>query len=498
MNFEDIFDDDYFDDSFGEFENFLELENKIKKYHYAMRRKNRPNDYKDENELPTADMIEQLVEYCISSQKFDEALDFCNLWIEYYPASLEAKNSFTYILICLSRFNEAIISADKVLETYENDTEALLHKAMSFEGIGEPETSIELLEKILEIEPDNEIAKGLIALAYKNRGNFDEAIEYFEQLIQAFPDEPENYAHLAACYNDLQDFEQAISYCKTAIDLSPYSEDFWYNLGATYANQKNYDDAIEAFMMTLAIDEQYFPALTAIAKAYFDSGNNIKSAEFFRQALILKPNDSETLTDYSTVLADSGDFIQAINHLQMAVKNSPLTVNNQSHRAFFGLGICYCAINNEKKALEHFDKALTVKPNHKDTLSIKADILFSLGRFVEAIKVFEILQSLDKKNLMYLFSLGKCFYMLQDYDNATYCFMQMFSSTGIKEGEIELFSRSFYWLAKIEIKKENFDRAAAFLLQAFDLDDERRLDYLLEFPALLEKKYTKFNRKLKK
>jgi tetratricopeptide (TPR) repeat protein len=488
MNLDNDFEDNYSENSFGEFENKFELENKIKNYHYAMRRKDR-----NYGELPSADIVEQLVMYCIDNQRFDEALDFCNLWLEYYPNSLDAHNSLSYILICLSRFREAIVAADKVLEMSTDDVEGLLHKAMALEGVGNPLDSLEILQKVLLIEPDNEVAKGCIGYTHRVLGNYSEAIEYFEQLIEENPDVAETYAHTASCYNESYNFEKALDYCKKAIDLAPYNENFWYNLGATYTNLNEYQDAIDAYMMTLTINEKSFPALIAIAKTYSELDDDDKSIEYFRQALILKPNDSATLINYSSVIANSGDFVQAINILQMALQHSPL-----NFQAFVGLGVCYHAIGNNKKALEYFNKALKLKPDCEDILFIKADLLFDSKRFKESAKIFEKLLEEAEGNLLYLFYLGRCFYSEQDYEKASLYFHSMLRSCRITSNNREIISNSFFWIAKTYAKQQDYEGSTDMLIQAFELMEERRLDYLFEFPDLLEKKYSRFNKMLQK
>ena len=486
MYFDEELEDDY-ENIFGEFEDKTELEQQIRSYHYATRRKN------DNFELPSVDVVEQLVTYCITNQRFDEALDFCNLWIEYYPDSLEARNSLSYIFIALSRFRDAIAAADKVLEMAPNDTEGLLHKAMAFDGLGEPEISLGLLQNVLLISPDNEVAKCCIALTHKSLGNYTEALVFLEELIQDDPGTAEHYIQAASCYNDLQNFEKAIDYCQAAIDLSPYDENGWFNLGVTYMNQKKLEDAVEAFLMALSINEKFFQALSIIAKIYAELDNNYKSLEYFRQALILKPTDNDTLINYATVMAENGDFTQAINHLLMALRHTPM-----NFRAFFGLGICYYAAGNNKKSLEYLNRALKLRPSDKDILYIKADIFFSTQRYGEAAEIFETLHRQEKDNLMYLFSLGKCLYFEQNYEKAAECFVQMMQGTFITDDNRELISNAFFWSAKIFAQQENYDKSLTYLTVAFDLIEDRRLDYLLEFPDILGKKYSRFNKMLQK
>ena len=95
-------------------DDYEDMNEKIKKYRSIIR--NRRNEYKHNSEdLPSLDMAESLTNYCIDHGKFEEADDFCKLWAEYFPYSVEAWQKYSYIKLNLNEFSNALKAVEKAL-----------------------------------------------------------------------------------------------------------------------------------------------------------------------------------------------------------------------------------------------------------------------------------------------------------------------------------------------------------------------------------------------
>ena len=500
MDWTDYFDDeDFFCNDF--FENNIEFNNKVKRFRHAMRNRHSNND-NDYDEFPNANIIERLVMFCLSQDKYEEALDFCFLWIEYYPEAPEPKKTQSMIYTLLSRHRDAIKAADEALQLSPNYIAAMLNKALALEGMGEPSAALEILNNILEIDPDNYMAFEFSAVTHKALGNFTEAISIFEEIISSDPEsvEPETYSHCAYCYNAIENFEKAIEYFEEAIDLDPYNDNLWCNLGIAYANHGNKNKAIDSFKMALSINEKSFVSLNGIARAYSEIANYTEAIEYFRQALIIKPNDIDTLNNYASVLTDSEDYVQAINCYQQVLVHSQL-----NFRALFGIAVCYDALNNKEKTLEYFNKAQQIKPNHPGITFMKAELYYDSADYDAALEILNKLLEISPEDPALLHFSGKCYFQKNDYNTSALTFRKVIKSfspngNGFQDyiNDIKLLGDTFFWLAKIYAIQKDLDRSIGMLIQAFEFDPKKKLEYLMEFPELLGKKYTKFNKLLKR
>ncbi|HOK15400.1 MAG TPA: hypothetical protein PK007_10830, partial [Candidatus Kapabacteria bacterium] len=86
-----------YDDEFPE-----DIEEQFKRFRRAIRRRNRSQE-----DLPSADALDDLIDYSLSKSKFEDALAFCELLLEYNPASIDARNKKCVILFNLGRYKEA-------------------------------------------------------------------------------------------------------------------------------------------------------------------------------------------------------------------------------------------------------------------------------------------------------------------------------------------------------------------------------------------------------
>ena len=113
------FDDEYNDSSSNE-----NMDDKLKKWRRALRRTKR-----DRDDLPDIETIEEIVEYCIEKERFDDGLEFCNLWLEYTPDAVEALQKKSYILLNLSKPKSAMEVIERALTIDPFDRECLITKA---------------------------------------------------------------------------------------------------------------------------------------------------------------------------------------------------------------------------------------------------------------------------------------------------------------------------------------------------------------------------------
>jgi tetratricopeptide (TPR) repeat protein len=469
-----------------------DMERQVEAYYVALRRREHSL-----HKLPSADIVDKLVEYCIDNAKYDEALEFCNLWVEYYPQSFTAHNTLSSILICLSRFAEAMIEADVALELSPLDSEALLNKAAALDGTGKQDEAEALLKQLLEMYPDEENALGYLSMIYRRQDRYEEALPLVEKLTQLDDECADYQLSLALCYDGLSDVNNAIEHTKAAIDLEPYDDSYWYNLGVCYLNADQTQYAIESFNMSLAINEEAVSALVALAKIYLEAEDYHKATEFYQRALAIRPNDVDILSDYAILFASIGDYVQAINYFLRAIQDYPL-----NFRALLGLASCYAVIGKMDKALQYYDAILTTRPNDRDILLMKGNFLLSVDRYDEAEQIFLNLRNAYKEEAIYAFSLGKCYFCMGDYDSAM---NELFIAITLEVSLVEktdtdddLASCVLFWIAKIYALRNEYSKSAAMLLKSFNIMPEREIDYLSEFPDLLKSNYSNFHRVLRK
>lgn len=77
------------------------------------------------------------------------------------------------------------------------------------------------------------------------------------------------------------------------------------------------------------------------------------------------------------------------------------------------------------KTLPVYDKLLSIDPNNPVTLNDKANILYTIGNYTEAIKYYEKALIIDPNNLDIIKSAAQNYNLLGDYPNALTHFISL-------------------------------------------------------------------------
>jgi len=91
----------------------------------------------------------------INESKYDEALVYLDKILEIDSDNISALNNKGGILIELGNYTDSIVVFNKLLTINENDTSALNNKAIALSKLSLPIQSLELLYKSLLIDPNN-------------------------------------------------------------------------------------------------------------------------------------------------------------------------------------------------------------------------------------------------------------------------------------------------------------------------------------------------------
>jgi Flp pilus assembly protein TadD len=105
-----------------------------------------------------------------------------------------------------------------------------------------------------------------------------------------------------------------------------------------------------------------------------------EAIENFRQAIQIKPDNSEARNNLGIAFADTGRFEEAIGNFRQAIKIKP-----KNSEALNNLGGVLLHQGRFDEAIEYFRKAIQIKPNNSEALDNLGVALAARGRFEEAI-----------------------------------------------------------------------------------------------------------------
>lgn len=246
--------------------------------------------------------------------------------------------------------------ADSVFKhIYDTDLKnrdyALSNRAEALESLGKPEEAIKVVKKAVEREPQNSDAKLLLAqIHFKNR-HIELAIEHAKAVLDKQPDNASAMLLVGDAYLQKHDLDNAIVYHEKILRLRPTDAEALWHTGVIYCRKNDH----------------------------------AKALDYFQRGHALHPNDLNFLFSIGLESEHVGNYPQAITYFDKCHQVAP-----NDTRVLGAKGALYCnKLDDHKKALETFHKALTISSNDSKLLYGKALELDHLYDYGEAIKFYD-------------------------------------------------------------------------------------------------------------
>ena len=178
----------------------------------------------------------------------------------------------------------------------------------------------------------------------------------------------------------IKDFdEKAIKTYESVLKLDPTDYDVWISLGEVHRKTKDYEKAKEAYYHSTQISPNEFYGWAVLSRLYNNTGEYDKSIEASEKGLKLI---SKMLTPL------------------MLTPRSKTAQIKQDHRILTNLGYAYKQKGNMEKAIEFYNKALTLSPNYKEALNELGLIYFEKGEPIKSIAYFKKSMSVNENEAL--------------------------------------------------------------------------------------------------
>lgn len=301
--------------------------------------------------------------------KYDEALRYYSKAEYLDPSNINTRINVGTLYQQKGDYKTAITAYDSVLILYPDNAQANLYKAQSLAALGDKNQALNLYKKVLTAEPNNAIAQAQMmdilretmtpqqfvdyvkknggsnpsdaiysyALELHKQNKLNDSIALYNEVLKINNSNPEVYVNLAIAQGQMKNYDGALSTLKTANAKFPNNEqvtDALKNISneatgekldtaAAYYNNKDYQKAINEY---LKIQPATADTMLGVASCYQNLGDNTKAIEYYKQALNLKPTDSDIAYYIAALYADSEDWNNAKAYVQ---KSLTLNKNNQ-------------------------------------------------------------------------------------------------------------------------------------------------------------------------
>ena len=265
-----------------------------------------------------------------------------------------------------------------------------------------------ILERAAALDPRSADAHSNLGFALFNLGRYDEARACYEKALALRPDFPVALRNLGNACLRLEMGEEAISAFNRAIALKPDDVEAYCNRGVAEMLVKRYDAAVTNSELALALQPRHFEAMVGNGLAHLEMRHFEAAETAFDAALAIRPDMAELLAHRGRLHLLLGRKEQAEADFDAAATLEPtleLAWRGKARLAMFSgrveraivackrvleqnptseigltlLGGCLARLGDTAAAIQHFDRALEIKPDYDDAIANKIFHLDFLG-----------------------------------------------------------------------------------------------------------------------
>ncbi len=339
--------------------------------------------------------FEELIDYYIFEPNKDIVQELIELAKSQHPGSVSLILKEAETFVYAENHDKALQIVENVELFDDSNPEHYFSKASIYSMADQKDKAIEVLYRLIEISDSDDLEEAKMALAkeFQELGDYQRSIDIHLEILGANTKNEDALIELGLSCELAGMYDYAIDLINKFIDENPYSDFAWFSLGNMYLNIDKYEEAIRAFEFATVVKDDFH-------EAYFNLGSSLMKVERFEDAIeAFKSSLTDDFQDPVThnfighcyiVLEKNMD---AITHFQHAVDFSPDYADG-----WLGFAVAYSNLEDYQESLLYIEKAIKLNPKNNYYQYFHADLLFNMGDFEFAEKVYEKVYKSDVEN----------------------------------------------------------------------------------------------------
>lgn len=222
----------------------------------------------------------------------------------------------------------------------------------------------EMLKLAIDLNKSDLLVWQFLLENQKALRKWNELVKYANEALELYPTDAEVYYYGGLGYLKLQDYTKSLELLLTGRDLviedPELLSQFYSSLGSVYFKTDNWTECQKSFEQALIQNPDNATGLNnyayylALKKVQLD-----KALGIIQYAVSMQPNNAIYLDTFGFVLFQKKQYQNALVQLEIAAG-----ILKTDQEIWEHLGDTYFMLGNEAKALECWNKALTLNPAH--------------------------------------------------------------------------------------------------------------------------------------
>ena len=217
-------------------------------------------------------------------------------------------------------FDEVIFESNILLKKRKHEVLFNLI-SLAYQGKGDYENSIKIMEEALKISPSNIYFLNNLAISHHKKGNLSDAEKYFLKALKVKPDYINVLNNFGNLKKDLDQVEEAIKLYEKSVKIKSDILITNYNLASMYLGVGKYNEALKYFKNTLKINPNFTTAdrnISLITKYTSDNEHFKKMLEKFNNLNLNEIEKIELNFALGKAYEDTKDFEKSFFHIKNA------------------------------------------------------------------------------------------------------------------------------------------------------------------------------------
>ena len=233
------------------------------------------------------------------------------------------------------------------------------------------------------LAPNNQLSYEAMVTSAKalvDQGQIHEAIKVYEQAVAQTPLRPEAYSDLGNAFMRLNGHSQAIEMFSRAIEIDPHSAIYHNNIALALMETAQSGSAIKHLQRAIKLSPHISDLFHNLGDALKTQGEFEDAEVNYRKAITLRPTAYQTRYNLANMLLSLDRHAEALVEFRHAIEIEP-----DLPEAYNNIGLIL-ALNKATipQAIQHYDKALQLKPGYDDAMVNKSYALLKTGDFKQA------------------------------------------------------------------------------------------------------------------
>jgi len=289
-------------------------------------------------------------------------------------------NTRGMIFIETGRFDDALSDLRAALKLDSSIPEVHNNLAITYRNLKDFKKSKNHALEAVKLRP--EFLAGLINLAatLQDTGDFNGALKHLQRVLFLDGDNITALANMAKIYYQLGEYDSLLNYCKKSISFGYKNLDLYFILAEVLIKLGSWDEAANimtkgfegvdsvgrhADLDALLIQQVFFKTLYDCCQYLVGVQGNVEAAlMIYRKSIQYAPSVAGSCwINLSSIYFQIHNMPEAIRCCEEAIK-----LDARQIWGYNNIGVCYISLGESKKAIESFEKALTIQGDFAPSL----------------------------------------------------------------------------------------------------------------------------------